>query len=169
MKFLKILSTILLACIALFFVIGLFLPKVGTFNKEYNIDAPADIVEAEILDLYANHLWPIWETEDTSIVFLHEPGELGYTWESDLVGKGACEVSLGENMSIRDNIIYQGHEMAETVWQLTAGKKTTVNFSIKVFAGANIGARWTNLFLNKLMGDEINAVIADMKVKLENL
>lgn len=168
MKFFKVLSVVLLVCIVLFFVIGLFLPKTGTYENTYKIDAPANVVEAEILELYANHLWPIWSTEDTSVTFINEAGELGYTWEGDLVGKGACKVSLGNDLSIRDYISFQNRDMAETVWQLTPGNETTINFTFKVFAGSNIGARWTNVFMNRIMGDEINTVISEMKLSLEN-
>jgi hypothetical protein len=168
MKFFKVLGAVLLVCIALFFIVGLFLPETGTFENSYTIDAPADMVENEIYALYDNHLWPIWNTEDTSVVFTNLPGEIGYTWKGNLVGEGKCEVTEGVNLSIQDHISYQGHDMGETLWQLIPGEKTTVNITFKVFAGGNIGARWTNLFLNSLMGDEINYVIVEMKKTLQN-
>lgn len=168
MKFLKVLGTILLVCIALFFIVGLFLPQSGTFENDYTVDAPANLVEEEILNLYENHLWPIWNTQDTTVIFTNHPGELGYTWEGELVGAGTCVVNTGADMSIQDIITYQGHEMAETLWKIIPGDKTTIKISFKVFAGGNIGARWTNLFLDNLMGEEINHIITNIKKTLEN-
>ncbi|MFA6617773.1 MAG: hypothetical protein WCT23_01735 [Candidatus Neomarinimicrobiota bacterium] len=168
MKFFKILATVLLACIVLFFIVGSFLPKTATFEKEYTVDAPADLVEKKILDLYEDHLWPIWDSEDTSIVYTDFPGELGYTWEGDKVGLGECIVNIKTDMSIEDIITYQGQEMAKTLWQIIPGEKTKIRISFTVFADKNISARWTNLFLDNLMGNEFNQIITEMKTTLEN-
>lgn len=168
MKFLKVFAVILLACIALFFIVGLFLPKTGTFENQYTIDAPADLVEEKIISLYENHLWPIWNTEDSSIVFTDYPDELGYAWEGDLVGSGECLVSTESDMSIQDVIVYQGKEMAKTLWEIIPGEKTKLKIRFTVNADKNIGARWTNLFLNNLMGNEINQIVIEMKKTLEN-
>ncbi len=55
MKFFKILSIAFLSLIVLFFVIGLFLPKAGTFDKTYEINAEAGIVEDKIFEIYQEH------------------------------------------------------------------------------------------------------------------
>jgi hypothetical protein len=167
MKFFKILSIVLLTIIALFFVIGVFLPTTGSFEKSYTIDAPANIVENEIVNLYQNHLWPIWNSEDTSVVYTLLENEMGYTWEGTLVGAGKCEYHLGTDLSIHDQITFQGQEIANTTWQIIPGKETTLQITFEVLAGKNISARWTNLFLDKLMGDEISFIVNGIKTKLE--
>lgn len=167
MKFFKILSIVLLAIIALFFVVGAFLPSTGTFERSYKIDAPANMVENEVINLYQDHLWPIWNTQDTSIVYTQLENSLGYKWEGNLVGEGKCEYNLVSNLSIQDHVSFQGKDIAETLWTLTPGQDTELKIVFTVFAGGNIGAKWTNLFLDKLMGDEIDLVISNLRSELQ--
>lgn len=165
MKFFKIVAIAFLACIVLFFAVGLFLPKAGTFEKTYEMNAGALAVEAEIIDLYQNHEWPIWNFEDTSVVFTDYDD--GYAWEGDNVGNGECRYSLGVDMSVRDKVTIRGKDMAETVWTIKPGSPLELTVNFKVFAGGNIGARWTNLFLNRLIGAQTDELILSIKEKVE--
>ena len=165
MKFFKILSIAFLACIALFFVVGLFLPKTGEFEKSYRIQADAATVEFEIFSLYQAHAWPVWNFEDTSVVFMDIDD--GYTWKSDNTGEGKVTYSIGADMSVRDHISIRGKDMAETVWTMKPGEPMELTVNFKVFAGGNIGARWTNLFLKGLIGDDVDAIVESIKVKVE--
>jgi hypothetical protein len=165
MKFFKILAIAFVAFIALFFIVGLFLPKTGTVIKTYEINADAAAVEYEIFDLYQEHAWPIWNFEDTSVVFTDYDG--GYTWEGDQVGKGECQYSMGADMTVRDHITILGREMAETVWTIKPGNPLELTVNFQIFAGGNIGARWTSLFLDKMVGDDIDQLIKSIKDNVE--
>jgi len=165
MKFFKILMIAILGLIVLFFAVGLLLPKTGTFERTYTINGPAGVLENEIIELYSQHLWPVWNFEDTSVVFTALDD--GYKWEGDKTGTGECRYSLGIDMSVHDYISINGREMAETTWQMRGSEPVELTVTFKVFAGANIGARWTNLFLKRLIGEETDKVVMSMKEKIE--
>ena len=165
MKFFKILSVVFLACIALFFIVGLFLPKVGEFEKSYEINATAADVEYELFELYKDHAWPVWNLEDTSVVYTDFDD--GYSWKGNNTGEGEVRFAIGADMSVRDHITIRGKEMAETSWLMEGGYPIELTVNFKVFAGGNIGARWTNLFIKGLIGDDVDAIVASIKEKVE--
>lgn len=165
MKFFKILMIVFLGIIVLFFAIGLLLPKTGTFERTYTINAPAGTVEYEILELYSQHLWPVWNFQDTSVVFTALDD--GYKWESDKAGSGECRYGLGADMSIHDRISINGKDMAETIWRMEGSEPVELTVTFKVFAGSNVGARWTNLFLKRLIGQETDKIALAIKEKAE--
>ena len=167
MKFLKVLSLILLGCIVLFFLVGIFLPKSATLEKNYEIAAPAYSIQDEIIQLYENHLWPIWSTEDTSIVFTPLESGAGYSWEGPNVATGECIYTLAVDFTVHDYISFNGRDVAETVWQFEGNDPVVLNFSITIDAGKNISTRWTNLFLNRMIGDEIDAMVKEIKETVE--
>ena len=165
MKFFKILSIVFLACIALFFIIGLLLPKAGEFEKAYTINADASMVEYEVIELYRAYEWPVWNFEDTSVVYTDL--EDGYSWKGDNTGEGEVHFSIGVDMSVRDHITIKGREMAETLWSIKAGNPLELTVNFKVYADGNIGARWTNLFIKNLIGDDVDAIVAKIKENVE--
>ncbi|MEA3392912.1 MAG: hypothetical protein U9Q91_08030 [Candidatus Marinimicrobia bacterium] len=167
MKFFKVLSLVLLGCIVLFFLVGVFLPKSATLEKNYEIAASAIIVQDEIIDLYENHLWPIWDSEDTTTVFTPLESGAGYTWEGQNTGSGECVYMLAVDYTIHDFISFNGHDVAETVWSFEGSDPVVLNFSITVSSGKNISTRWTNLFLNRLIGGEIDYMVGEIKEKVE--
>jgi len=167
MKFFKVLSLVLLGCIVLFFLVGIFLPKSATLEKKYEIAAPATIVQEKIIDLYENHLWPIWDSEDTTTVYTPLEGGSGYTWEGPNTGSGKCLYTVAVDYTIHDYISFNGHDVAETVWSFEGNDPMTLNFSITVVAGKNISTRWTNLFLNSMIGAEIDLLVNEIKDSIE--
>ena len=167
MKFFKVLSLVLLGCIVLFFLVGVFLPKSATLEKNYEIAASAIIVQDEIIDLYENHLWPIWDSEDTTTVFTPLESGTGYTWKGPNTGSGKCVYTLAFDYTIHDFISFNGHDVAETVWKFEGSDPVILNFSITVAAGKNISTRWTNLFLNRMIGGEIDLLIKEIKDSIE--
>lgn len=168
MKFLKVLGMIVLACIVLFFAVGTFLPKTAVLEKDYTIAAPAGRVQDAVLDLYDSHLWPIWNTEDTTTRFTPLPGGNGYRWEGSSVAFGECVYSVGVDNSIWDHISFRGQDMAETLWRFDGDDPVKLRVTFTVNAGRNLSARWTNLFLETMMGSEIDHLVAGIKAKLEN-
>ena len=167
MKFFKVLSIVLLGGIVLFFLAGVFLPNSATLEKKYEIAAPAYAIQNEIIDLYENHLWPIWSTEDTSIVFTSLENGVGYSWEGPAVGHGKCSYSLAVDYTIQDHISFNGKDVAETIWQFAGVDPVILNFSITINAGKNISTGWTNLFLNRLIGDKIDSIVKNIKTTVE--
>ncbi len=167
MKFLKVLSLVLLGCIVLFFIVGIFLPKTATLEKNYEIAAPAEAIQDKIIQLYENHLWPIWDSEDTSIVFLPLENGTGYSWEGPTVGIGECIYTFAVNFTIHDYISFNGQELAETIWRIDGTDPVVLNFSIMINAGKNISTRWTNLFMNHMIGDEIDKLIKEIQTTVE--
>ncbi|MEA2077219.1 MAG: hypothetical protein U9O95_04305 [Candidatus Marinimicrobia bacterium] len=167
MKFFKMLSLVFLGCLVLFFLVGILLPQSATLEKKYEIFARAAIIQDEIVDLYQNHLWPIWNAEDTSTVFTPLENGAGYTWEGPNVGHGECAYTLGVDFTVHDYISFNDREVAETIWRFDGANPVVLNVSITVFAGKNISTRWTNLFLNRLIGGEIDRLVIEIISKVE--
>lgn len=167
MKFLKVLSIVLIASVVLFIVIGIFLPKTGQLEKEITIQASSQAVTDKIIDLYENRFWPIWNQDDTTMVFTPLENGNGYYWEGEKVSRGKCEYILGPGNTIRDEISFQGKDIAETTWRLQGSSPTELQLRFTVNAGGNLGARWTNLFIETLSGPQIDAILKEMKEDLE--
>ncbi|MDZ7796148.1 MAG: hypothetical protein U5N56_03480 [Candidatus Marinimicrobia bacterium] len=168
MKFLKVLGIVLIAALALFIVIGIFLPKTAHLEKEISIQAPSQAVKDKIVELYEDRFWPIWGKDDTTMVFTPLKNANGYRWEGEKVSRGQCEYTLGQGNTVRDKIRFQGKDIAETTWRLDGSSPTELHLRFTVNAGGNLGARWTNLFIETLSGPQIDAILKDMKADLES-
>lgn len=168
MKFFKILGIILASLVFLFIVVGLFLPKTATLERNMTIDASAGAVSDNIVDLYESHLWPLWEHGDTSIVYAPLSEGDGYRWEGAKVAYGECEYSVLPGNMIRDVIRFRGRDIAGSVWTLEGSAPVKLQFRFAVNSNGNIGTRWTNLFLESLSGPQIDAMLKDLKASLED-
>ena len=166
MKFLKVFTIVLVALVILFIVIGIFLPKSATLERQVSIRASAEEVRDAVIDLYENHFWPIWNRDDTSMVFTPLEDGNGYRWEGDKVAQGQCEYTVGLDNTIRDEIRFQGKEVANTTWRLEGSSPTELHLTFTVNAGGNLGTRWTNLFIESLSGARIESILEEMQQEL---
>ncbi|MBW6458610.1 MAG: hypothetical protein K0B52_05535 [FCB group bacterium] len=167
MKFLKFFSLFLLACVVLYLAVGIFLPKSATLERKAEIHAPAGLVLDSIIELYNDHIWPIWEHGDTSIVFTPLENANGYRWEGQKVAYGECEYFIEANNILRDVVRFRGQEIAQTVWTLEGSFPVQLHLRFTIHAGNNIGTRWTNLFIERMAGLEIDNILERLRNKVE--
>ncbi|MDZ7820859.1 MAG: hypothetical protein U5N26_03030 [Candidatus Marinimicrobia bacterium] len=168
MKFLKVFSIILVVLVVLFILIGIFLPKTASLKRDITIQASSRAVTDKIVALYEDHFWPIWERDDTTMVFYPLESGNGYRWEGNKVAQGECEYTVDLDNTIRDNIRFQGRDVAGTTWRLEGSSPTELHVTFTVKAGGNLGTRWTNLFIEPLSGTAIDQILDGMKEELES-
>ncbi len=168
MKFLKILGISLAVLLLLFVLVALFLPRTAVLERQITVDAPAQAFNKAILQLYEEHLWPIWDHGDSALVFtpLAEE-EQAYSWQGAKAGYGECRYYIAEDKSIRDLIHFRGKEVAKSIWTFEGSEPLTINYRLSINAEKNLGMRWTNLFLRSLAAPAIDAVLAELKSSLE--
>jgi hypothetical protein len=167
MKFLKVFSLVLLALVVLYLVVGIFLPKSASLERNVEIHAPAGLVRDSIIELYKDHLWPIWEHGDTSIVFTPLETANGYRWEGHKVAYGECEYVIEADNVIRDVVRFRGQEVAQTIWTIEGSFPVLLHLQFTIRAGNNIGTRWTNLFIERMAGLEIDNILMRLRKKVE--
>ncbi|MFA5436249.1 MAG: hypothetical protein WC372_09470 [Candidatus Neomarinimicrobiota bacterium] len=167
MKFFKILGLVLASLLFLFIVVGLFLPKTAVLERRLELDATAYAASEAVLDLYEQHLWPIWDHGDSAIVFTPLPGARGYSWQGPKVAYGECEFHVAADNSIRDQIRFRGKDVAQSLWILDGSVPVKLHLVFTVTANGNLGTRWTNLFIEGLSGPSIDRVLAELKSSLE--
>jgi hypothetical protein len=168
MKFLKIFTFILLACIVLYLLVGLFLPNSASLERELEIYAPSELVLDRIIALYDDHVWPIWGRDDTSIVFTPLTNANGYRWEGSQVAYGECEYTVAPDNTVRDVIRFRGQDIARTVWTLDGSFPVKLHLDFTIDAGKNISTRWTNLFIERLAGFEIDRILNQIRDDFES-
>lgn len=167
MKFFKILGIVLAALVLLFIVIGLFLPGTAVLERRLTLDATAHAVSKAILDLYDQHLWPIWDYGNSDIVFIPLPHGQGYSWQGEKVAYGECEYHIAADNSIRDQIRFRGKDVAQSLWILEGSAPVKLRLVFTVTANGSLGTRWTNLFIEGLSGPAIDRVLTELKDNLE--
>ena len=93
MKALKIAGLVVLALVAVVVVIGLILPKEVSTERSIVIDAPKDVVFAQLANLEAMQSWSPWAERDPNAEMSYEgtPGAVG----SSMSWKGNKEMGSG--------------------------------------------------------------------------
>jgi len=138
MKILKKLSIVLIALVALFFILNLVGPTNYKVERSKTIDAPIEIVYEQI-SLFNNwDAWSPWKEKDASATYTldGEDGKVGtrYAWSGDPESTGEGSMTVNEN---RANKKF-GYDLAFTApWEMSskgyfnfseANNKTTVNW-----------------------------------------
>lgn len=96
MKFLKIFAIIVIGLVALFFIIGLFLPKTYSISRSAVIKAPDSVVYKNVSDFNDFVKWNPWSKMEpgAKTVVQGTPSQPGhyYTWTGKETGKGSMKI-----------------------------------------------------------------------------
>jgi uncharacterized protein YndB with AHSA1/START domain len=161
MKPLKILGAVVGVAVALYVVIGLFMPRIVTVERSREIAAPVDIVFAEVADLRRLTEWLPWRTIDSSYEYSYGEASTGvgawYAWQSRDSGAGKYTLrEIVPSQKIVYELEFDGlDDRAATVGTWTfaapASDRTAVTWQL-VHEAAGLGERWANAFLPSALG-----------------
>ncbi|MBC8464463.1 MAG: SRPBCC family protein [Bacteroidetes bacterium] len=177
MKALKVLIIIL----ALFCGAAYLLPKdiVVSRTIKINTSVEAAYEQANTLNNWAN--WSAWHAADTNAVYTYSNPDSGagasYSWIGDpeLVGEGKLTILESvTNKSMRTEVIFykEGEEngRGNGEWTFTEDNgATTVSWAFLGDLGYNPVARWFGLFMDSMLGPQLETGLNNMKNYLESL
>jgi hypothetical protein len=170
MKFLKILSGIIIVLVILFFIGGLFLPKTYSIKRETVINAPDSVVYNNIADFNNFLKWNPWYKAEPSakIAISGTAGEPGhkYTWDGKKTGQGEMVVKKAEPYKLVEDDLrfikpFDGSadtqftlenvpEGTKVVWSMTGQNKSSLD-------------KWMGLMMNMMMGKDFESGLKDLK------
>jgi len=170
MKAMKIILGIVAVLAVVFVALAFVGPEHVQVEREATIEAPVDLVFAEVNSLQRWAAWDPWQARDPNIVNTFSGPESGVgsrnEWKSSHkeVGNGTQEITESvENQLIRTHLTFDGHGEANSAMEFTAsGESTQVKWSM----GMDIpfGGRPFMLFM-----DMDDAVGADFEKGLASL
>lgn len=151
-----IVGIVALICVGLL----LFVPKEVTVTRTAEIEAPIDIVFAEVNDFKNWKDWMPWKDVDPDMEMNYGEKSEGtggsYSWKSDKAGNGSQEIlESKENESIETKIVFEGQGESNGHWKFTPnGDKTSVSWGMTIDAGYNPLARAFNLMMEDMLGKD---------------
>lgn len=177
MKILKYVLIGLLAIVAIFLIIGLFVPTTFKMERSVIINASQDIVRGQVVSLKNQHEWSPWTAYDPNMKTLFEgtDGAVGsiYSWEGNKdVGKGSQEItSVTENrVEMKVTFIEPWESVATSYIQLDSeGDSIKVTWG---FEGSN-PYPWNvmSLFVNmdEMVGNDFQKGLNNLKERAEKI
>jgi hypothetical protein len=176
MQILFAIIKVLIALIALFLLIALFVPKIFSLEKEIVVNKPKQQVFDYLKLIKNQEHYSVWVMKDPNIkiVYTGTDGTPGFTsaWESNNknVGVGAQEIKQiteGDSMQveIRFKKPFEGTNQALTTVTAVSALETKV---VNRFSGTSkYPMNIMNLFMDKLVGADMQQNLRNMKANLE--
>jgi hypothetical protein len=174
MKFLKILLGIIIALVAIFFIVGMFLPKTYSLSRSIVINAPDSVVYKNVADFNNFMKWNPWyKAEPTAnVTIAGTPETVGhlYAWKGDNTGQGQMMItSLDTNKVVNEEL-----KLIKPMEGLSDVKFTigTAEGGVKVdwiMSGENksITDKWKNMIACMMMKKDFENGLKDLKAMSE--
>lgn len=178
MKLVKNISIVVGALIALFIVIGLFLPRTWEVSRSLTMAASKHRIYAEVANLHNFTKWSPWTDEkDKTLQYTYSGPEIGVgaqqDWTSEKMGKGWLKVVKAdpETGIVYDLFIDMGSMQSSLTGTMdfeSTGDQTTVTWTDRGDSGNNIFKRWMSvLFVTRMLGPDLEKGLANLKVIVE--
>jgi uncharacterized protein YndB with AHSA1/START domain len=160
----------LAALAVLLLVIGLLLPSHFRVERMANINAPAEKVYALIADPREWKRWTVWNQRDPAMKIDYSGPASGvgarWAWQSKTEGNGEMEFTetlpnqrVGYKLSFPD----LGMQSAGVVTIAPASAGVRVSWTNEGEMGANPINRWFGLFMDRMVGKDFDAGLANLK------
>lgn len=169
MKFLKIFGIIVVSLIALFFIIGLFLPKTYSVNRSAVINAPDSVLFTNVSDFNQFLTWAPWAKmdPDAKIDVTGAPSQPGhfYSWAGEETGKGNMKIAQVAPFSSVDFILTftePFNSVANTAFTfepVTGGTKVTWTMSGE--SGSTV-EKWMYLNMDGMLGKDFESGLINL-------
>lgn len=178
MKLVKNISIVVGALIALFIVIGLFLPRTWEVSRSATMAASKDRIYAEVANLHNFTKWSPWNDEkDKTLQYTYSGPEIGVDaqqdWTSEKMGKGWLKIVKADPDTgiVYDLFIDMGSMQSSLTGAIefeSTGDQTTVTWTDRGDSGNNIFKRWMSaLFVTKMLGPDLEKGLAKLKAIVE--
>ncbi|HXW60581.1 MAG TPA: SRPBCC family protein [Myxococcota bacterium] len=177
MKVLKNISIAIGVVIALFIVIGLFLPSKWEVSKSLAMTASPERIYHEVANLHNWTKWSPWTYEkDKTLQYTYTGPEIGVgaqqNWTSEKMGKGWLKIVKADPESgityelFIDMNNFQSTLNGTMVFE-AAGDQTNVIWTDTGDSGNNLLRRWMSLGMGSMLGAELEKGLANLKVLVE--
>lgn len=175
MRIIKWILGIVVVVVVAFAVIGMFLPRQVNVSRSVSVAAPPDAVFPYVNSLKATQEWAPWLERDPDVKLAYEGPEDGVgakmSWTSDhpQVGNGKQEITESvENEKVITALDFGDMGTANASFVLDpSGASTTVTWDLDVDMGAGPIGRWMGLMMDKWVGADYEAGLANLKKLVE--
>jgi uncharacterized protein YndB with AHSA1/START domain len=174
MKWLKRLAILILALAALLVGGGLLLSPRYHLERSVIVQAPADKVYALVADPHHWPQWTVWNQRDPAMAihyFGAPSGEgAGWSWQSASQGDGKMTLTaVTPDQRVAYDLYFPEMDSTSTGdlrFELD-GRGTRVTWSMDGDMGANPLHRWMGLMMDRLVGPDFEAGLANLKTLAE--
>lgn len=173
----KIVKGLLIAAVglaALLFVGGMALSGEFRAVRSTTIDAPADKVYALIVDPREWKRWSVWNRRDPAMAIAYSGAPSGagavWEWKSKSEGDGRMTFTAAEPARRLAFELYFpdfGTSSTGVLELAAAGSATQVTWTMHGNMGRNPVYRWMALFMDKMVGPDFEAGLANLKALAE--
>lgn len=179
MKFVKWLIIFVAVLFGLFLLITFFLPREYSVARSIEIEAPAEVVYSQVVDLEAWQEWNPWYEIDPEMAISYGEKKVGtgasYSWESDVAGNGQMTIIATEpNAYVEYELVFEGYEELPSTSgvHITPGEEeepTAVRWTFEGSVGKNFFARWMSVMADKFIGSSYEKGLQSLKERCEAL
>ncbi len=172
----KILRRILLGLVivlGLLIAVAYLLPREVHVERADVIDAPPDVVYAQVANLKRNEAWSPWNEMEPTAQYTYSGAESGVgakaAWKGEKIGEGSQEiVAAEEGKSITTALDFGPNGKATAFWKFEPeGKGTRVVWGFDSDMGMNPACRYFGLFLDDMLGADYEKGLAKLKILSE--
>lgn len=174
MKALKWLLGIVVALLLVLVIGGLLLPSDYSVTRSVQIAAPADKVYALLEDPRAWKRWTVWNQRDPSMQISYSGpptgAGAGWAWTSESEGSGSMTFTTAEpGQRLGYTLSFPEFDSTSTgELQLEpADGGTRVTWSLNGDMGANPLMHWFALMMDRMVGPDFAAGLANLKAEAE--
>ncbi len=166
---------VLLAMVTVLLLVGLFLPRSYRVERRVEIQAPPARVYESLVSLRRWPEWTVWNVErDPTVQFTFDSPDSGvgavYRWEGKILGRGhlkltRAEAGKGVGYELEVN---QGEMRAQgTLGLEPLAEGVRVIWSTEGDLGKNPVNRYVGLFMDRILGVELEGSLANLKRQAE--
>jgi uncharacterized protein YndB with AHSA1/START domain len=174
MKALKTLLIAVVALLALLFGVGLLLSPKFVVSRSVTVNAPPEKIYALIADPRSWTQWSAWNQRDPMMTIEYSGPASGagavWAWQSKSQGDGRMTFTTAEAPKrLGYELFFPDFGTTSTGdFRLDAnGGATQVTWSMNGDMGANPLYRWMGLFMDRMVGPDFDAGLANLKALAE--
>lgn len=165
----------LVALVAVVALVGMFLPRYVSLQRDVVIDAAPAAVFPRVSSFQAFSEWSPWGDIDPDMVVVYSGPDTGVgnvmEWTSDHpdVGNGRQEIlEVVENESVRTALDFGEMGTAEAWWRLAPdGEGTRVTWGLTADMGSGPVGRWVGLMMDSWVGADYERGLARLQAAVE--
>jgi len=167
---LKIIKNLFIALIVLIIalaMIGLLLPRVSNVTRATVVQAPAEVIFAQVNDLKKNEAWSPWKDPTMKLTYgpITEGKGAVSSWVSKNMGSGTMTIEESvPNSAINIGLDFGAMGQSKALWTFAPeGAGVKVTETMRNDAGMNPLRRWMNLGSEKWIGPYFERGLASLK------
>jgi len=164
-----------LALVAVFLIVGLFLPSEYKVSRSIEVNAPAEEVYEQVVDLKKWRAWGVWFKRDPNMQVEYAGPEraigMKSVWTSETQGNGQMEITqLKFNKEVVYDLYFPDMDLRSEGRVVITEKEggVVVEWSDSGDVGNNPLNRYFVLFLDGMLGPDFEDGLSNLKTIVEN-